>query len=385
MAHAVLIVDDAEINRDILRAFFEEQYEIFEAADGEEAIKQIEAHSGEISLILLDQVMPKKNGIEVLEYMKQAELTERIPVIMITGDTDDNIAMKAYEYSVADLIYKPFNQGIIMRRSKNIIELYENRNRTEQLLEERTRELRYSQEKLAKNNEFLINALGSVVEFRSQESGEHIHRVTGISKILLKYIQSDYPEYELTDHQIELISSAAALHDVGKIAVPDAILNKPGKLTYEEYNVIKRHTIAGCKILEQFKQEDSEFYQYCYDICRWHHEKYDGNGYPDRLRGEEIPIWAQVVSVADCFDALVSKRVYKEAYPVEDAYAMIKRGECGKFSDKLMDCFDLAYFDLLQFVMNGDVTYNMQKTPQRDVETFQESKERIAYEQRHQQ
>ena len=376
MNRAILIVDDAEMNRDILRMFFEEQYTIYEAADGDEAIKQIDLHSSELSLILLDQIMPKKNGIEVLDYMKRAELIDYIPVIMITGDTDDEVAVQAYEYSAADIIYKPFNQEIIMRRSQNLIEQYENRNRMEQLLDERTRELRESQEKLAKNNEFLINALGSVVEFRSLESGEHIQRVKGFTKILLKYVQDNYPEYNLTDSQINMISSAAALHDVGKIAVPDAVLNKPGKLTYEEFNIIKRHTIYGCQILEQFKQDDSEFYKYCYDICRWHHEKYDGNGYPDRLSGEDIPIWAQVVAVADCVDALVSKRVYKDSYPVEKAMDMINNGECGAFSDKIMDCFDLARYDFVQAVQNSEFTYTNVRRPSRNVETIEESKAR---------
>ncbi|MDY3740472.1 MAG: response regulator [Selenomonadaceae bacterium] len=376
MNRAILIVDDAEMNRDILRMFFEEQYTIYEAADGDEAIKQIDLHSSELSLILLDQIMPKKNGIEVLDYMKRAELIDYIPVIMITGDTDDEVAVQAYEYSAADIIYKPFNQEIIMRRSQNLIEQYENRNRMEQLLDERTRELRESQEKLAKNNEFLINALGSVVEFRSLESGEHIQRVKGFTKILLKYVQNNYPEYNLTDSQINMISSAAALHDVGKIAVPDAVLNKPGKLTYEEFNIIKRHTIYGCQILEQFKQDDSEFYKYCYDICRWHHEKYDGNGYPDRLSGEDIPIWAQVVAVADCFDALVSKRVYKDSYPVEKAMDMINNGECGAFSDKIMDCFDLARYDFVQAVQNSEFTYTNVRRPSRNMETIEESKAR---------
>ena len=376
MNRAILIVDDAEMNRDILRMFFEEQYTIYEAADGDEAIKQIDLHSSELSLILLDQIMPKKNGIEVLDYMKRAELIDYIPVIMITGDTDDEVAVQAYEYSAADIIYKPFNQEIIMRRSQNLIEQYENRNRMEQLLDERTRELRESQEKLAKNNEFFINALGSVVEFRSLESGEHIQRVKGFTKILLKYVQNNYPEYNLTDSQINMISSAAALHDVGKIAVPDAVLNKPGKLTYEEFNIIKRHTIYGCQILEQFKQDDSEFYKYCYDICRWHHEKYDGNGYPDRLSGENIPIWSQVVAVADCFDALVSKRVYKDSYPVEKAMDMINNGECGAFSDKIMDCFDLARYDFVQAVQNSEFTYTNVRRPARNVETIEESKAR---------
>ena len=229
-----------------------------------------------------------------------------------------------------------------MRRSMNLMELYEGRRNLEKVLEDKTRELNDSRDKLEKSNDFLVNALSSVVEFRSLESGEHIKRVKTFTKIILKYLRKFYPEYKLTKDNADLIINASALHDIGKIGISDDILLKPGKLTEEEFEIMKTHTTIGCELLENFKQEDSDFYQYCYDICRYHHERYDGKGYPDHLAGEDIPIWAQVVSIVDVYDALVSKRVYKTPYAHEEAVRMIHDGECGVFSPKILDCFDLA-------------------------------------------
>ncbi len=352
MKDLILIVDDADINRELLKEIFEEQYDILEARDGEEAIELMKRRAQDISLVFLDLVMPKKDGIEVLSFMRAGELIERIPVIMITGEATNESDYKAYEYGAADIIYKPFATPVVMRRAENLIEQYKSRVHIEEELVQRTAELRESQEKLEKNNEFLINALGSVVEFRSSESGEHIQRVKYITKVLLRYCMANYPKYGLTEQKIEMMSQAAALHDVGKIAIADSILKKPGKLTKKEFEEMKKHTTYGCDILEQFKQEDSDFYKYCYEICRWHHEKYDGKGYPDGLVGEAIPIHAQIVAVADCFDALVSKRVYKDAYATSTAYDMIYRGECGQFSDTVLDCFEMARMDLFDMVEN---------------------------------
>jgi putative two-component system response regulator len=187
-----------------------------------------------------------------------------------------------------------------------------------------------------------VNALSSVVEFRSLESGEHIQRVKKLTLILLQCLRSRYPEYPLSDERIAMITNASALHDLGKIAIPDSILLKPGKLTDEEYAEMKKHTIYGCQLLEKFKQEDTEFYRYCYDICRYHHERYDGKGYPDGLVGDATPIWAQVVAIADVYDALINRRVYKEPLPPDEAIRMIEAGECGVFSPKLLDCFRMA-------------------------------------------
>ena len=350
----ILIVDDLPVNRMILKEIFKEQYRVLEAGDGEEAIEVISEKRDEISLLFLDLMMPKKTGLDVLAFMNEEKLIDSIPVIMITGEATTESDLKAYEYGTSDIIYKPFEPIIVMRRAKNMIELYQKKKSVEEELTKRTKELRESKEQLAKNNEFLVNALGTVVEFGSAESGDHIQRVKTFTKIILNSVKTLYPEYNLSDEQIELISTASALHDVGKIAIGDSILAKPGALTKDEFEEMKKHTIYGCEILESFKLEESEFYKYCYDICRWHHEKYDGKGYPDQIAGEEIPIWAQVTGIADCFDALVSKRVYKDAYATETAYDMIKRGECGLFSDQLLDAFEFSKPELFALVEEID-------------------------------
>lgn len=338
----ILIADDAEINREMLKFIFEEQYDIIEAEDGEQAIEILDAKAQDISMLFLDLIMPRKSGIDVLEHMVSKGYTDFLPVIMITGEATPEFEVKAYELGASDIIYKPFDPMVVMRRTMNIMELFEHRIDIERKLEKRTLELMESKEKLEKSNEFLINALSSVVEFRSMESGDHIKRVKTFTGIILGYVRKFYPEYNLTKEQVALITQASALHDLGKIAIMDSILLKPGKLTRDEFEEMKKHTIYGCEILENFKQEENEFYRYCYDICRYHHERYDGKGYPDGLAGEDIPIWAQVVSIVDVYDALVSKRVYKDPYDVNEAVRMIQEGECGVFSDKIMDCFDLA-------------------------------------------
>lgn len=353
MKNTILIVDDADINRDLLRNIFEEQFPILEAADGEEAIEVLKDKSAEIAVIFLDLVMPKKGGLEVLEFMRQAELINRIPVIMITGQATNETDVKAYECGAADIIYKPFDAMVVMRRTTNLMEQYEIRNEMESKLEVRTRELRESQQKLAKNFEFLSNALGSIIEYRMPDSGKHVKRVRAFAKIILGYLQNNYPEYAINESRAEMILAAIGFHDIGKFAIPDKVLTKKERLSTEEETLLKRHTIYGCEILEQIKQEDSEFYKYCYDICRWHHERYDGNGYPDKLVGENTPIAAQVVGLCDCFDKLVKDGMYKEDSPVKKAIDMIKAGKYGVFSDKLLDCLEMARFDLSSAVSRG--------------------------------
>lgn len=342
----ILIADDAEINREMIKFIFDEQYHIIEAEDGLQAITAIAEYSDRLCLLFLDLLMPKKSGLDVLQFMNDEDYINTIPVIMITGEATDETDEKAYEYGASDIIYKPFAPNVVMRRAKNIMELFEHRIYLEQKLEKRTRQLRESREKIERSNEFLVNALSSVVEFRSLESGEHIQRVKYFTKLFLKYIMKIYPKYEITKEQAALIVNASALHDIGKIAIPDSILLKPGKLTEEEFEEMKKHTVYGCELLEKFKQEDNEFYRYCYDICRYHHERHDGNGYPDRLEGDAIPIWAQIVSVVDVYDALVSKRVYKDPFAVEEAARMILEGECGVFSPEMIDCFTMAEQEL---------------------------------------
>lgn len=338
----ILIADDAELNRELLKQIFDKQFDVLEAGDGEQTIKILDEKHDEISMLFLDLIMPKKTGLEVMEHMRDNGYMEDIPVIMITGEATADSDLRAYEYGASDIIYKPFESRVIKRRAKNIMDLYEYRRHIEKKLEKRTKELMASKEKLEKSNEFLINALSSVVEFRSLESGEHIKRVKYFTRMFMNFLRKYYPEYGLTKEQIDLIVNASALHDIGKIAIPDNILLKPARLTPDEFEEMKKHTTYGCEILENFKQDDNDFYHYCYDICRYHHERYDGNGYPDGLSGEDIPIWAQVVSIVDVYDALVSKRVYKTPYATDVAIRMIFDGECGVFSPKILNCLEMA-------------------------------------------
>ncbi len=348
MEKKILIVDDVDINRDLLKAIFEEQFEIIEAENGQVAIDCLKENNDDISLVFLDLMMPVKTGIDVLAYMNFRGLIDSIPVIVITAENTVESDIKVYEYGAADIIYKPFSKRVVTRRAYNIIELYESRRDMQEQLTERTRELMIMQEKVERNNEFLINALSSVVEFRSLESGLHIDRVKAFSKILLKTWAMLHPECGFTRQDIEQMVNASALHDIGKIGIPDEILLKPGKLTKDEFNIMKTHTTLGCEILERFKQEDNDFYRYCYDICRYHHERSDGKGYPDGLKGDEIPVWAQVVSLADVYDALISPRVYKAPYTIPEALRMINAGECGTFSEELLECLETAKFQIIK-------------------------------------
>lgn len=346
----LLIVDDEEVNRTILSLMFDSDYDIMEAQNGMEAIDAIEKN-GDIALILLDVIMPVMDGFGVLDYMKDKELLEKIPVILITSMTPQESEEKAYEYGIADVMHKPFESAIVKRRAKNIIELYQNKKNLEIRLKEREETIREQEKAIRMNNEFMIDALGSVVEFRSVETGDHVKRIKYLTRILLKYLAKYFPKYGLTPVQIDQIARASALHDVGKIGIPDSILLKPGKLTSEEFEVMKTHTTIGCEILESFKpQYEDEFYKYCYEICRHHHERADGKGYPDHLAGDDIPISAQIVSIADVYEALVSERVYKSAYSNSEAYEMILNGECGQFSDDVIECFKLAKEDFFNIV-----------------------------------
>ena len=346
----ILIVDDEEINRAILNEMFRHEYDMLEAANGQEAIDQIENNQN-IVLILLDIVMPVLNGFKVLNYMQEHDLIDKIPVILITAESVRDSEDKAYAYSVADVMHKPFYPHIVKRRGKNIIELYQNKRNMELRLKEQEEAIRLQEKKIRQNNEFMIDALSSVVEFRSLETGEHIRRIKYFTRILSKYLMKYFPKYGLTPAMVDEIARASALHDIGKIGIPDAILLKPGRLTPEEYEIMKTHTTIGCDILEKFHENQTEdFYRYCYEICRYHHERWDGNGYPDHLVGDEIPISAQIVAVADVYDALVSPRVYKSVYANNEAFDMIMNGECGQFSPDIMECFGLAKEDFFNIV-----------------------------------
>lgn len=346
----ILIVDDAEINRKILAGIFEDEYEVLEAENGWDANELISANEN-IALILLDIVMPVLDGFGVLDYMQQNDLLNKMPVILITGETVLDSDAQAYSYGVADVMHKPFYPHIVERRAKNIIELYQHKQEMEERLKEQEIAIRAQEKKIRDSNEFMIDALSSVVEFRNLETGEHTRRIKFFTRVMLKYLVKYFPDYGLTPEQVDEIARASAMHDIGKIGIPDAILLKPGKLTSSEFEVMKTHTTIGCDLLEKFHMDKSDtFYKYCYEICRHHHERWDGNGYPDHLVGDEIPISAQIVAIADVYDALVSPRVYKSPYANSVAYEMIMNGECGQFSPNVLECFALAKEDFFNIV-----------------------------------
>ena len=338
----ILIVDDVDINREILCEIFQ-GYKTIQAANGKEAVDIIAANLNTISIVLLDVIMPVMDGVAVLKEMKKRGWMDEIPVLLITGEVTTEIEREAYRLGASDIIKKPFNSDVVKQRAKNVIELYYNKRHLEDMVELQTKVLRKQAEELQSINARIIDVMSSVVEFRNLESGNHVKRVKTFTNILAKYVAQEYPDYHLDSNIIDMITSAAALHDVGKIVIPDAILLKPDSLTKEEFEVMKTHTTRGCDVIDMLADiQQGEYGKVSYEICRHHHERYDGSGYPDGLKGEEIPIAAQIVSVADVYDALVTERCYKAAFTTEEAYRMISNGECGVFSPKLMHCFELA-------------------------------------------
>lgn len=347
MQNRILVVDDAELNRELLADILEDDYNIEMAEDGEEAIKKIKEYNKNLKAILLDLQMPKMDGFAVLEEMRKKGWMDRIPVLIISGEQAIEIENRCFELGVSDFIHKPFEPSLVKNRVKNNVDLFIYKNQLEAKVEKQTETLRkqykilqVQAEKLKENNDKIIEILGTVVEYRNLESGQHIKRVKGFTEILAYQMMKDYPEYGLDEHKIEMIVTASSLHDVGKICIPDKILLKPGRFTDEEFEFMKSHTTRGCDLLNQIEGIwNDEYRQTSYDICRHHHERYDGKGYPDGLKGDDIPISAQIVSVADVYDALVCERVYKDAYSKDKAFHMIINGECGMFSPKLMECF----------------------------------------------
>ena len=328
----LLVVDDSEMNREILKEILGKEYRILEACDGEEALKMLEQYGTEISLVLLDIIMPKMDGFEVLAYMNRDKWIEDIPVIMISSEGSESYIRRAYELGASDYISRPFDAKVVYQRVINMIKLYAKQRRLIHLVTDQI----YEKEK---NNRMMTGILSQIVEFRNGESGLHVLHINILTQLLLEKLMRKSENYDLSWSQQHMIATASALHDIGKIGIDEKILNKPGKLTKEEFEAMKQHTIIGARMLDRLKMyHDEEMMKYAYEICRWHHERYDGKGYPDGLKGEEIPISAQVVSLADVYDALVSDRVYKKAYSHEKAIEMILNGECGMFNPLLLEC-----------------------------------------------
>ena len=330
----ILIADDSEMNRELLTAILEEEYDIIQVNDGVQAVDCLQRQAEEISLLLLDIVMPHMDGFEVLSYMNKEHWIDAIPVVIISSENSPVYIKRGYDLGVTDFIGKPFDANMVLRRSANAILLGAKQRRMTSIVSNQI----YEREKSSK---LMINILSHIVEFRNGESGLHVLHIQTITEMLLRQlVQKENNRYALSKEQIRMITTASALHDIGKISIPDEILNKPGRLTAEEFAVIKGHSMAGANMLSELPldQKEEPLVKTAYEICRWHHERYDGGGYPDGLKGEEIPVSAQVVALADVYDALTSERCYKDAYSHEKAIEMILAGQCGAFNPLMLEC-----------------------------------------------
>ena len=328
----ILIVDDSQINCEILAEILKDEYRILEAANGEECINLLKQYGTGIALLLLDINMPVMDGFEVLALMNRKHWIEDIPVIIISSENSASYVRRAYEMGASDYISRPFDVQVVHQRVSNTIKLYAKQRRLISLVTDQIREKE-------KNNQMMISILSQIVEFRNSESGSHVLHINIITGMLLERLKQKTDQYHLQWSDQFLITTASALHDIGKIGIDEKILNKPGKLTKEEFEIMKTHTLIGASMLKSIEMYQNEkLLQVAYQICRWHHERYDGKGYPDGLKGEEIPISAQVVAIADVYDALVGKRVYKKAFSHETAIHMILNGECGAFNPLLLEC-----------------------------------------------
>ena len=329
----ILITDDSEINRALLKEILGDGYDYLEAEDGAAAVELMRQRT-DISLLLLDLMMPGMDGFDVLRVMKYHAWLDEIPVIVISAAEDTASIERAYDLGVTDYIRRPFERIMILRRVKNVLMLYAKQKRLTRLVTDQVYEKEH-------NSVLMISILSHVVEFRNSESGLHVLHIRTLTDLLLHRLVQKTNRYQLDESDIARISTASALHDIGKIVIPEEILNKPGRLTAEEFAIIKNHTVAGAQMLQDLGQaiaQDEPLLQVAHAICRWHHERWDGGGYPDGLLGEQIPISAQVVALADVYDALTSERCYKHAYDHDTALRMILNGECGAFNPLLLDC-----------------------------------------------
>lgn len=328
----ILIVDDSALNRMVLIEILgKENYTFLEAENGQQAVELLDCHP-EVDLLLLDITMPEIDGFGVLEIMNQYHWIEETPVIMISAEDADSFIERAYDLGASDYITRPFDARVVCRRVSNTLMLYAKQKRLVQMVAEQV----YEKEKVSNT---MISILSHIVEFRNNESGLHVVHIRTITELLLRRLRKKTDRYPLTEADISLISTASALHDIGKINIPEQILNKPGRLTKEEFEIVKTHSAVGEHMLRQIPFNQNEpLVKVAREICRWHHERWDGRGYPDGLKGDEIPISAQVVSLADVYDALTSERCYKAAFDHETALNMIVNGECGAFNPLLLEC-----------------------------------------------
>lgn len=331
--YKILIVDDSSFNRLVMTSMLAKDYLLEEASDGKQAVMILQERAEEFSLVLLDIVMPHMDGFEFLKVMKTCGWLDFLPVIMISSEyTPENIET-SYRLGASDLIQRPYDERVVCHRIANTIALTSRqRELSNALVDEVIRE--------NESSAAMVSILSHIVETRNGESGAHVQNIRTITGMLLEQLAKRTDRYPLSKEEQLLIVTASSLHDIGKMSVPEEILNKPGRLTDEEFRVMKGHSMAGADMVEPLlhKENANPLIKMTYEICRWHHERYDGRGYPDGLKGDDIPIAAQVVSVADVYDALTSVRCYKPAHPHEKAMEMILTGQCGTFNPLLLEC-----------------------------------------------
>ena len=348
----ILIADDSAMNRAILVEMLGDGYDVIEAENGREAVRVLQS-APEIDLLLLDIMMPEMDGFEVLEQMKRYGWIEDVPVVMISAENGSAYVERAYDLGATDFISRPFDMAIVRRRVTNTLMLY---TKQKQLVGLVARQVYENQ----KSNNLMINILSHIVEFRNGESGSHVLHIHTATELILNHLVKKTDKYKLSAADIAMIGTASSLHDIGKINIPEEILNKPGRLTKEEFEIMKTHTTIGAHILENLPfQQEEPLVKVSYEICRWHHERWDGRGYPDGLKGEEIPIAAQVVALADVYDALTSERCYKKAFDHDTAVRMILNGECGTFNPLLMECLTEVADDLHRALTDNEAAAQM--------------------------
>ena len=347
----ILIVDDSAMNRMLLSDILADTYNIIEAEDGEQAIAILQQHASEISIVVLDMVMPKVDGFGVLEAMNENRWIQFLPVVSISTESSPEFVERAYSLGVTDFINRPFDELIVIRRVSNTIKLYAKQRKLTNMVANEIFEKE-------RNGSLMITILSHIVEFRNGESGMHVINIGTLTEILLNQISKKDDRYYLPYAERDLIVKASALHDIGKISIPEEVLNKPGKLTDEEFEAMKQHTVIGYQMLSDLGFQDEPLVKVSREITRWHHERYDGRGYPDGLKGDEIPLSAQIVSLADVYDALTSERVYKPAFSHEKAVQMILNGECGTFNPLLLECLVEAQEEIRQGLAQPNKTFN---------------------------
>ena len=354
----ILILEDDELSRRRLEDILRDKYKIQAVMNEREGVEILRKQPASITAVLVNIAIPARDGFKVLGWLSEKKFLSRIPFIMLTSEMTLEAEKKGYEYGIVGSVKKPFYPEVVKQLVENVIDVFQYKLQLEVMVKNQTEKLQKQNavlkimaEKQKHANEVLITSLSNIVEFRNLESEQHIKRIREFTLCLGTSVMNLYPEYKLTAENLDTIAWASSLHDIGKIVIPDNIILKAGKLTEDEYEVIKSHTTKGAEIIERVIHLDNkEFCDYAYDIARHHHEKYDGNGYPDGLKGEEISIAAQIVSLVDAYDALTSKRIYKAAYSTDKAYQMIVTGQSGVFSSKLLKAFSEAKREFINIV-----------------------------------